>query len=212
MQFRYATVLDWFMYILGSVLAMAHGASIPLLAYLFGELIRLFIGQYVTTTYLAPSDIDPAIFFPVSTPNVPFNEFSNSSSLCSKLFPIYGITFSGAANLLFPNDPVFNLGNCSYLLTNTSTFGDIVPGCYSSDVRCLGDADFITEMNLLAAVFVSIAVGILICGTLQFALFEVIGERQTLKMQLRFFASLLVQKIKYFDIDDSGEYSAKVIG
>ena len=194
-------------------MAIAHGASIPLLAYLLGELTRLFIGQFVTNLYVAPLNVDPTTTsLSVNTPpNISFNEFSNSSSICSNLFPVYGVTVNVAAPLLLPNDSSRTLESCTYLLVNTSTFSDIVTECYSRSVQCLDDADFTTKMNRLAAVFGGIAVGILICGILQLSLFQVASERQIIKMKLKFFSSLLAQNIEYFDIDDSGKYLARVI-
>ena len=43
LQFRYATLFDWLLMLLGSLLAVCHGVALPMLMLVFGDLTNAFI-------------------------------------------------------------------------------------------------------------------------------------------------------------------------
>ena len=50
-QFRYATIFDLLLILLGAIAAMANGASFPLLWLLFGDFVNTFASQTVTQMF-----------------------------------------------------------------------------------------------------------------------------------------------------------------
>lgn len=48
MQFRYATVLDWVLIVIASLMAMAHGAALPGAMFVFGDITNLFANFDIT--------------------------------------------------------------------------------------------------------------------------------------------------------------------
>ena len=51
-QFRYASALDLLLMFLGSIAAIAHGASFPLLWLFLGSFVDVFISQSITVTVI----------------------------------------------------------------------------------------------------------------------------------------------------------------
>ena len=212
MQFRYATVLDWILYLIGIIMALAHGAVLPCFVYLFGEIIRAFINEYSTSIFLSTVNVDPTPLVSTISNNTSIflNEYNNNSDFCFNLFPVYGVTVADAFDLLanLVSDPVPL--NCSFLLTNSSTFNDILINCVNI-VECLTNEDFIAYMNVLTYTLIGLAIGVIICGMLQVFTFKTTSERQILKMRLKFFGSLLKQNIEHFDAEHCREYSIRAI-
>lgn len=81
-QFRYATGLDYFFMFLGTLTAIGHGISLPLLMLVFGELIDFFIYQEQSASLAACLNVSRScgnVFQSNTTFQLPCKDDFNSS-------------------------------------------------------------------------------------------------------------------------------------
>lgn len=57
MQFRFADCLDWFLMIMGSIFALCHGAALPGMIIVFGDMTDLMVNSGVYTAFLSNATV-----------------------------------------------------------------------------------------------------------------------------------------------------------
>ena len=165
----------------GTFMAICHGAALPSLMLIFGDLTNSFINQAVSREL--------------------YNSLLDSDSVnCS-----FRLASSGLYNV---SDTISS--DCSLEITSTTTFENVLTQCFSSEAECLDNDDFTDEINMQILSFVGIGVGVFIAANLQIALFQIACERQTHKIQLKFYRAILRQNIGWFDANPSGELASRL--
>ena len=192
MQFRYATVFDWLLMLLGTFLASCHGVALPLMMLVFGDLVNAFINR----------DISQQLA----------NVFSQGTINCSQTFPpfFHNLTISMIAGFVSMSTNMTFETNCSYVVTSTSTISDLVSNCIQTQAKCLTNDDFIGVINLQVYYFLAIAATVFIAAYFQISLFQTACERQVHKIRLFFYRTILRQEIGWFDANPSGELSSRL--
>ena len=189
-QFRYATAFDLLLMFIGTIAAMAHGATLPTVMLFFGEATDAFINQDASDT-LASRSNGMAVACG--------SEFVASSA---------GVSISNASEAIRDNIATGSV-NCGALAFGTS-FEDILQHCFSDESECLDEDDFIDTINMQAYFFVGIGVATLFVATIQVSFFQVACERQVHKIRRLFYQSILHQEIGWFDANPSGELSSRL--
>lgn len=190
-QFRYATLFDYLLMLLGSLLAICHGVSLPLLMLVFGDLTNAFINREISQQLA--------------------NNFSNGSIDCSLSFPplSYNLTITEYLALQSSNATAAAL-NCSFIITPSSTINDFVTNCVQTHAQCLTNDEFISVINVQVFYFLGIAVAVFVAAYFQISLFQTACERQVYKIRLCYYRAILRQEIGWFDANPSGELSSRL--
>ena len=186
-QFRYATLLDWLLMLVGSILAICHGVALPLLMLVFGDLTNAFINRDISQQLagLSNGTIDCSLTFPPIFHNFTVTQFLDATNMSAGV-------------------------DCSYVLTPSSTINDFVVNCFQDEARCLTNGEFIGVVNIQVFYFLGIAAAVFICAYFQISLFQTACERQVHKIRLCFYHAILKQEIGWFDANPSGELSSRL--
>ena len=83
--------------------------------------------------------------------------------------------------------------NCDYVIMSNSTYTSVLRNCFSMQVSCLSNDDFIGDVNILVYVFIGVAVAVFTLGYFQISLFQAACERQARKIRLAFYAAIVRQ-------------------
>ena len=181
LQFRYATLLDIFLMLVGAVTGIIHGSLLPMLMLVFGELTDAFI--YQTQTEAITSMLD-----------------SPGNQSCGGVLQLM-------ANIT-PGTSFTCIDNFNASLVNTLSDG--VRCFFGSGSECLTDDDFIDIVNLYSIYFLAIAVAVFVFGYLEITFFQMACERQVRKIRLEYYWAILKQNIGWFDNNPSGELASRL--
>ena len=177
---------------IASLAAAAHGGMLPAFTIIFGRFINTFLNQEITqgiATFFSQN-------FDINSSDIDCNDTSVFNSV------YFDRTVSDITNGTL---------NCSYVIVqNVSTYESIIKDCNGGVVDCSNNANFISEINKLAYVFIGIAVAVFILAFLQISLFQAACERQVKKICLAFYRAIMRQEIGWFDANPTGELSSRL--
>ena len=171
---------------IGTISALLHGSSIPLVVYLYGTVLQLYFDHFTTST----------LFSLTASPR-------NTS--CTTTFPAKpGTAVQDVVSFL--TNSTFN---CNYNVSESHiTFADVISKCYSDTTSCLSNADFIADINVFMVAVIALAVGTFLVSTLAISLFQITSERQVYKIRLHLYKSILRQDIQWFDANLPGSIAS----
>ncbi len=101
-----------------------------------------------------------------------------------------------------------NMDNVTFFCSSTDA-GDSFSsnlGRYSANP----DSTLLTEIGLYALYYVGLATGVLIATFLATVLWNISAYRQTRRMRMAFYHSILRQEIGWFDVSDANELSTRL--
>ena len=177
---------------IATLAAVAHGAMLPAFTIIFGEFINVFLNQQVTQNIALLFDLN-------------LDQNSSADIVCND---------SSVFNPLYLGQTVFNITkgilNCSYVVSNVSTYKSVIRNCNGDVVSCSNNSNFISEINELVYIFIGIAVAVFILAFLQISLFQAACERQVKKIRLAFYRAVMRQEIGWFDANPTGELSSRL--
>ena len=194
-QFRFSSITDRILLILGTVCAILHGSSFPVVMLIFGQLTDAFINQAITVGIVDPDTADATS----ACLTLLYPHLDNSSDLMEALSQTIYNT-SGSVDC----DAQFNIENI------TTTLDDIIPMCFGDGRKCLSNSAFIDVIEMQCYIFVGIAVAVLLLSGLQVLFFQLVAERQVHLIRQRFYRAILRQDIGWFDANPSGELSSRL--
>ena len=115
-----------------------------------------------------------------------------------------------------PLNPTISILNVTGGVVDCNT-NYILPGCtfnlsqfISGQVMCLNNEDFISEINLQVYAFMGIAAGSFLFSWIHAWFFQMAAERQTHRIRLLYYRSVLKQNIGWFEENSSGEVSNRL--
>ena len=152
--------------------------------------------------------------------------------LSGAAFPIAMNVFGDITNLFIRHQISRDLANLQVALCPSSTApipvplsnltGGVVdcqveysiPGCTFNLTQlyedCINNERFISEINIQVYAFVAIAVGCFLFSWLHVWLFQAASERQTHRIRLTYYNSILRQDIGWFEDNSSGELTNRL--
>ena len=165
----------------GTLTAMAHGISLPLLMLVFGELIDFF-------TYQFQSEV--------------MANCLNVSRDCGAVF-LSNVTNEISCSL-------FSGNNLTFVEFSGQTLSESVRSVFGDVSRCVTNDRFIDEVVLYSVYFVVIGFGVFCFGIIQISTFQLACERQVRKIRLAYYRAVLGQNIGWFDENPSGELASRL--
>lgn len=212
LQFRFATGFDWFLTVLGGLMAFLHGFVLPIallvLAFItdsftFHEVsrfianIRFYVPlQYIISLQTSGADGKPLEYGELiqyeadpNRANIEFNVQNLTGGVvnCSKVYTY---------RLPHPYGGQFNF-----------TILDLVRSGTVPTASCYDDSSFTDYINTLIFGLLAVLIVATALGALQMLLFHLTSERQMRKMRLSYFQSILRQERKWHDLQTQGELS-----
>ena len=189
-QFRFANWLDLLMIAVGVVTGILSGTALPVHMFLFGEIINQFVYYSIATEEVIPRLMDFVGNETLNTLNVTLKDLTCTRSKAD------------AALAMFSEN-----GTDVYLCEQgegSDDFSEVV------DFVC-DPADTLQDnVALYAYYYLAMAVGVLITTFLANALLNLSAYRQTRRMRLAFFGSVLSQEIGWFDVTASAQLSTRL--
>ena len=192
MQVRFAKPLDALLMIVGVLMAIASGLALPGHNLMFGEVIDLFISYNLGRSILA--------------------QLNNLTQTTNQSIPNSAIlmTLSGMGNNTELPIDVFGTGNASAYFCDLN--GTQQQG--SNIITFLTANDSSTELQmrigLYSIYYVAVGAGALITAFLATSLMNLSAYRQTRRMRIAFFRSVLKQDIGWFDVNPSTELNNRL--
>lgn len=200
MQFHFATGLDWFLMVLGSLMAFLHGFVLPIALLLLAFIADAFAFHDVSR-FTANNRVE-----------VPFQYLL---SLQSNRAP------GADANqgLIEINMQILSGGivNCSKVYTHTLpppfpgvfqfTIGDLIRSATVPTAVCYDNISFTNYITNLIIGMLVVIVTVAVLGAFQMLIFHLTSERQMGKMRVNYFQSILRQERKWHDLHTQGELS-----
>ncbi len=187
------------MILVGSVMAMAAGTALPVHMFLFGRVINQFV------YYSAAIDIRGGAL-------------TNLDTLNSQVCGYQNITCGGLVDLLQARELEDRInGSCNitsppevteHFCSNndaSSVYDDIL------DFVCEPEDTFIDAITEFAFIYVGLATGVMITMFLGFFMWNVSGYRQSRRMRLAFYRSILKQDIGWFDVNETAQLSTRLV-
>ena len=212
MQFRFATALDWFLMVIGCLMAVLHGLVLP---------IALAVLSFITDTFLL-HELSHVIAN--SQYNVPFQYLLSLQSGGNERvkLEVGDLTYSvieedqNEANIEFNvQNLTRGVVNCSAVYTYklphpilgqvNFTIGELVRSATGPTSVCYDDKSFVDHISTLIVGLLAVIIIVAIVGALQMLLFHLTSERQIRKMKLLYFRSILRQERKWHDQQTQGE-------
>ena len=172
--------------VFGTIAAILHGGILPVFTIILGDFIAVFLNQAVTQGLMS---VFPANNFTSFTCNSPFNA------------TYYGMNVSTAT---------MSFLNCSYEIASNTSYRDVIRDCFSSMNDCLSNDGFISQVDILAFIFIGLGVGVFALGTIQITFFQAACERQVKKIRLAFYAAIMRQEVGWFDANATGELASRL--
>ncbi len=187
--------IDWLLLLIGSAMAMIHGAALPVAMLVFGDLTNAFVNQYASTQlanyvfYFEPEDfLDRDEFFIVD--------------------PL--ILASGVIDFRNITGGVVNCSEDYVLIAPSINFDEALKLGVTRLAKCLEDDEFIDEVDGYVQLFAIIAMVVFLTSFVQIVFFQFSAERQIFGLKKRFYRAVLRQNIGWFDANPTGELSTKL--
>ena len=165
----------------GTITAICHGAALPALMLIFGDLIDTYTNQAISRSFWESLE---------GMGDCGGECVTNCMEIIMNIVGVNG-----------------TVPNCT---NPNSTFERALEMCFSSQVECLDQDAFLDAVNLQVLTFFGIGVGVFICGTLQIYLYQTACERQVKKIRVKFYRAVLRQNIGWFDANPSGELASRL--
>ena len=171
------------MILVGTVMSIASGVALPGHMLLFGRIINEFVYyEQAVTVFQNQSDL-------VNSPNCDFLVQNGTITL-----PGFGMTTAAeAAN----NSDLF-------FCPNTSVSTSIL------DRACDPENIFIDGINKFAYIYVGLATAVLIAVFIANMFWNISAYRQTRRMRVAFYRSILRQEIGWFDVNETAQLSTRL--
>ena len=197
-QFSYATWLDLFLILLGSICAILHGAAFPISMNVFGDIANSFV-SHDSSRNLVQFSVAPCPRFNASslTRNSPI--INNFSSLVGG-----NNVVNCSASFTYTN-PTLPLLTCEDF-----TLDEVLNEIFGSQTICLSNTLFIDEVNRSIFIFLGIAAGALLVAVAEVWFFQTAAERQVHRIRLRYYKAILRQDIAWFDSNPTGELASRL--
>ena len=106
---------------------------------------------------------------------------------------------------------VLNTSRCTLNITPGTTYEDVLERCLGGQRECLTTDVFLQRIDTQVYIFLGLAAGVFIAGTLQIMSYQLAAERQVYKIRLLFYRAILRQNIGWFDINPSVDISCRLI-
>ena len=175
------------MIVVGVVTGILSGVGPPGHLLLFGEVINQFIYHSVATDIVRPRVMEFVMNESLYKLNVSFDDIVCDRTWVNELF-----------TRLSEN------GTDMYICTGGEVFGEVI------NFICDPADKLQDEVKMFAYYYLVIAVGVLLTAFLSNSLLNSSAYRQTRRMRLAFFRSVLSQEIGWFDVTDSAELSTRL--
>ena len=200
-QFSYATVFDWILMIVGTLVAIAHGVAFPGAMLVFGEITNAFVNHEATNTLANDRSIPIPITFNDTNIecNANFRGFYGDDIDCDLPFDTSSEFFTCSVNL-----------SSELLASIVFDLESVLRQTVSNRSDCLNNDDFISEIDFNIYIFLGIAGGAFLAGFIQVWLYQLAAKRQTHTIRLRYFRAILYQDIGWFDVNRSGELTSRL--
>ena len=197
LQFRYASVLEWFLMLVGTVMAIAHGTALPVAMWVFGDLTNAFINQFSSAQLvLTEYHFDPRDF--IGNPRIAIADIDTR------------ILQAGFINFTNLTGGIVNCSEDYVLIPRSLNFQQALEIGITRRAMCLDNEQFMIQVSRHILDFIIIAAGAFIVGFFQISSFQLACERQVHKMQLHFYRAILRQDIGWFNANPSGELTSRL--
>ena len=202
-QFRFAKPLDVLMILVGTVMALAAGAALPVHIYLFGRVINQFV--YYSTAIDVRND---GILDSLDTLNS--DSCGNQNFSCGTFINLVrNNSLDAFVNVSCPDENITKPERATEVhfcgnVSGSDVFGNVL------DFVCDPKDTFLDEITMFAYIYVSLATGVLFSMFLAFFLWNVSGYRQARRMRLAFYRSILKQDIGWFDVTEAAQLSTRL--
>ena len=198
LQFSYATCLDWFLILLGTVGAVLHGIAFPISMNIFGDIANAFVNHDSSRELVQLTAVTCPGFNATSlTRNSPF--ISNFSTL------VGGDEMVNCAGTFTFNSPTLPGTLCANF-----TLDEVLKNSVSTQTSCLDNGLFIDEVNRQIYIFLGIAFGALLVAIAEVWFFQTAAERQVHRIRLSYYKAILRQDIAWFDSNPTGEVASRL--
>ena len=187
LQFRFAKILDLLMIVVGVVTGILSGVALPGHMLLFGETINQFV--YFT---VASDDVRPRVTNFVNNDTLNTANESVDDILCDR----------GRARALL--DGFADNGTEPYFCSRGSIFDNVL------DYVCDPREELTSSVAVFSYIYLALAVGVLVTTFMSNALLNLSAYRQTRRMRLAFYRSVLSQEIGWFDVTESAELNTRL--
>ena len=189
-QFRFANWLDLLMIAVGVVTGILSGAALPGHMLLFGEVINQFVYYSIATEEIIPRFMD---FVGNETRNTLNETLKDLTCVRSRADTVLAMFSENGTDIYLCEQGEGN-----------DIFSEVV------DFVC-DPADTLQDnVALYAYYYLAMAVGVLITTFVANALLNLSAYRQTRRMRLAFFRSVLSQEIGWFDVTASAQLSTRL--
>ena len=183
MQFRYADVWDVLMILVGIVAAIASGLALPGHMLLFGGVIN----QFVYHNAIANSNVSLA-------GSLPPNQSCETT-----------VDFLRSNPQLLANQ---GQGSMSHFCSNSMFGVNLIIGIL--EYVCDPGGTLLWQIGLYSIYYVALATGVFIVTFFATVVWNVSAYRQSRKMRVAFFRSILRQDIGWFDVNGVSELSTRL--
>lgn len=174
--------------LLGTILAAVHGAALPVMMLIFGDLTNAFINQDISQVFS---------FF-----------LTNNTIVCDTV-DVFNSSLHGLTPAQVTASATMPI-SCNLTFSPNITYDEFIRTCVSSAAECFTDGDFISTINIQVYIFVGIAVGVFLFATGEISFFQLACERQVHKIRVLYYRAILRQEIGWFDANPSGELSSRL--
>ena len=106
---------------------------------------------------------------------------------------------------------VLRTSRCTLNIAPGTTYEDVLERCLGGQRECLTTDEFLQRIDTQVYIFLGLAAGVFIAGTLQIMSYQLAAERQVYKIRLLFYRAILRQNIGWFDINPSVDISSILI-
>ena len=182
LQFRFATRLDILMIVVGTVMGIASGVALPSHFLLFGRVINQFV-FYEQALLFRPMDQSPL-----------------NDSACEAL------RIDLRNRSMGPPDPMSTAAgdDSMFLCQQTSVFSNIL------NTVCDPEGVFIDEIDKFSLIYLGLATAVLLAVFIANVFWNISAYRQSRKMRMAFYRSILGQDIGWFDVNNTAELSTRL--
>ncbi len=201
LQFRFAKPTDLLMMLVGTAMAMAAGAALPIHMLLFGQIINQFV------YYSAAIDVRDGALMNLATLNSP--ECGSQNLSCDSFIRlVQDGEVERLINVTCPNENITQPSMveqhfCS-VDDDSSIYNDIL------GFVCEPKDTFIDGITEYSYIYLGLATGVLISMFLAFFLWNVSGYRQARRMRLAFYRSILKQDVGWFDVNETSQLNTRL--
>ena len=180
LQFRFANTRDRFMILVGVVTGILSGLALPGHNLMLGEVINEF--TYFT---LATEEVRPRVISFVNNGTLNTMNLTVDDILCNRRRTRETL------------DMFSSNGTDVYFCSLGDIFENIL------DYTCDPQDKLITSVSIFSYIYLAMAVGLLVTAFVSNALLNLSAYRQTHRMRLAFYRSVLNQEIGWFDVTES---------